>query len=139
MADASGKQRSISTSNSSDMHYYLQVDGLLRVSSEEFKALTEKFREISISFFETKSSKIAVGKLLVYLQVSSMTETTAWPYLDKLYAALIRCLVYCGPLLNKSWFSCFKRLYLLAGGSDVTRRISCDRFLHLFGFSLILR
>ena len=59
--------------------------------------------------------------------------TAACPYpalrLDKLYAALIRCLVL-WTVTKQFLVSCFKGLYLLAGGSDVTRGISCDSSLH---------
>ena len=61
------------------------------------------------------------------------TVTAACPYparrLDKLYAALIRCLVL-WTVTKQILVSCFKGLYLFAGGSDVTRGISCDFSLH---------
>ena len=61
------------------------------------------------------------------------TVTAACPYpalrLDKLYAALIRCLVL-WTVTKQFLVSCFKGLYLLTGGSDVTRGISCDSSLH---------
>ena len=63
----------------------------------------------------------------------SITVTAACPYpalrLDKLYAALIRCLVL-WTVTKQFLVSCFKGLYLLTGGSDVTRGISCDPSLH---------
>ena len=49
--------------------------------------------------------------------------------LDKLYAALIRCLVL-WTVTKQFLVFLFKGLYLLAGGSDVTRGISCDSSLH---------
>ena len=49
--------------------------------------------------------------------------------LDKLYAALIRCLVL-WTVTKQFLVSCFKGLYLVAGGSDVTHGISCDSALH---------
>ena len=61
------------------------------------------------------------------------TVTAACPYLalrlDKLYAALIRCLVL-WTVTKQFLVFLFKGLYLLAGGSDVTRGISCDSALH---------
>ena len=68
------------------------------------------------------------------VRVGGPTVTAACPYpalrLDKLYAALIRCLVLWTVTKQIPSFSCFKGLYLLAGGSDVTRGISCDSALH---------
>ena len=65
--------------------------------------------------------------------VSSMSVTAACPYpalrLDKLYAALIRCLVL-WTVTKQFLVFLFKGLYLLAGGSDVTRGISCDSSFH---------
>ena len=59
--------------------------------------------------------------------------TAACPYpalrLDKLYAALIRCLVL-WTVTKQILVSCFKGLYLLLDGSDVFRGISCDSSLH---------
>ena len=59
--------------------------------------------------------------------------TAACPYpalrLDKLYAALIRCLVL-WTVTKQILVFLFKGLHLLAGGSDVTRGISCDSSLH---------
>ena len=59
--------------------------------------------------------------------------TAACPYpalrLDKLYAALIRCLVL-WTVTKQFLVFLFKGLYLLTGGSDVTRGISCDSALH---------
>ena len=49
--------------------------------------------------------------------------------LDKLYAALIRCLVL-WTVTKQFLVSYFKGLYLLTGGSDVTRGISCDSSVH---------
>ena len=55
-------------------------------------------------------------------------RTAAYPSLalklDKLNSAFIRCLVL-WTVFQKAWFSCFTRLNLLVGGSDVTRGISC--------------
>ena len=64
------------------------------------------------------------------VRVGGPNVTAACPYpalrLDKLHAALIRCLVL-WTVINKSYFSCFKGLYLVSvGGSDVTCGISCD-------------
>ena len=63
----------------------------------------------------------------------TMNVTAACPYpalrLDKLYAALIRCLVL-WTVTKQILVFLFKGLYLLAGGSDVTRGISCDSSLH---------
>ena len=59
------------------------------------------------------------------VRVGGPNVTTACPHpalkLDKLYAALIRCLVL-WTVTKQILVSCFKGLYLLAGGSDVTRR-----------------
>ena len=67
--------------------------------------------------------------------------TAACPYpalrLDKLYAALIRCLGLWTVTKQFLVFFGFKGPYLLAGGSDVTRGISCDPSLHLFGSDVI--
>ena len=49
--------------------------------------------------------------------------------LDKLYAALIRCLVL-WTVTKQFLVSYFKGLYLLTGGSDVTRGIACDSSVH---------
>ena len=49
--------------------------------------------------------------------------------LDKLYAALIRFLVL-WTVTKQFLVSYFKGLYLLTGGSDVTRGISCDSSVH---------
>ena len=63
----------------------------------------------------------------------NLCVTAACPYpalrLDKLYAALIRCLVL-WTVTKQFLVSCFKGLYLLTGGSDVTRGISCDSSVH---------
>ena len=67
------------------------------------------------------------------VRVGGPNVTAVCPYpalrLDKLYAALIRCLVL-WTVTNQFLVSCFKGLYLLTGGSDVTRGISCDSSLH---------
>ena len=67
------------------------------------------------------------------VRVGGPNVTAACPYpalrLDKLYAALIRCLVL-WTVTKQFLVSCFKGLYLLAGGSDVTRGISCDSSVH---------
>ena len=67
------------------------------------------------------------------VRVGGPNVTAACPYpalrLDKLYAALIRCLVL-WTVTKQFLVSCFKGLYLLTGGSDVTRGISCDSSLH---------
>ena len=67
------------------------------------------------------------------VRVGGPNVTAACPYpalrLDKLYAALIRCLVL-WTVTKQLLVSCFKGLYLLTGGSDVTRGISCDSSLH---------
>ena len=67
------------------------------------------------------------------VRVGGPNVTAACPYpalrLDKLYAALIRCLVL-WTVTKQFLISCFKGLYLLTGGSDVTRGISCDPSLH---------
>ena len=64
---------------------------------------------------------------------TSTRVTAACPYpalrLDKLYAALIRCLVL-WTVTKQFLVSYFKGLYLLTGGSDVTRGISCDSSDH---------
>ena len=65
--------------------------------------------------------------------VGGPNVTAASPYpalrLDKLYAALIRCLVL-WIVTKQVLVSCFKGLYFLLDGSDVTRGISCDSSLH---------
>ena len=67
------------------------------------------------------------------VRVGGPNVTAACPYpalrLDKLYAALIRCLVL-WTVTKQFLVSCFKGLYLLAGGSDVTRGIACDSALY---------
>ena len=67
------------------------------------------------------------------VRVGGPNVTAACPYpalrLDKLYAALIRCLVL-WTVTKQFLVSCFKGLYLLTGGSDVTRGISCDSSVH---------
>ena len=54
-----------------------------------------------------------------------ISVTAACPYpklrLDKLYAALIRCLVL-WTVTKQTLVFLFKGLYLVAGGSDVNRR-----------------
>ena len=67
------------------------------------------------------------------VRVGGPNVTAACPHpalrLDKLYAALIRCLVL-WTVTKQILVFLFKGLYLLAGGSDVTRGISCDSSLH---------
>ena len=71
-------------------------------------------------------------KTLFEPTIEDIPVTAACPYpalkLDKLYAALISCLVL-WTVTKQTWFSCFKGRYLVAGGSDVTRGISCDSSL----------
>ena len=67
------------------------------------------------------------------VRVGGPNVTADCPYpalrLDKLYAVLIRCLVL-WTVTKQILVFLFKGLYLLAGGSDVTRGISCDYALH---------
>ena len=78
--------------------------------------------------------------LLLLVRVGRPNVTAACPYpalrLDKLYAALIRCLILWTITLKILVFL-FKGLYLVAGGSDVTRGFSCDPSWHLFGSDVI--
>ena len=69
--------------------------------------------------------------LIFILMLASVTAACPYPALrlDKLYAALIRCLVL-WTVTKQILVFLFKGLYLLAGGSDVTRGISCDSSLH---------
>ena len=54
------------------------------------------------------------------ISAANKSVATAGHHPAQFNAALIRCL-YCGPLLNKSCFLCFKGMFRMAGGSDVTR------------------
>ena len=56
--------------------------------------------------------------------------------LDKLYAALMLCLVL-WTVTKQPFFLACKGLFLLAGGSDVTREVSCDPASHWVGSSEI--
>ena len=69
----------------------------------------------------------------------SVTAACLYPALrlDKLYAALIRCLVL-WTVTKQILVSCFRGLYILTGGSDVTHGISCDSSLHRIGSDVIL-
>ena len=71
------------------------------------------------------------GPNVVRVGGPNVTAACLYPALrlDKLYAALIRCLVL-WTVTKQFLVSYFKGLYLLTGGSDVTRGISCDSSVH---------
>ena len=77
--------------------------------------------------------------LLVPVGVPNVTAACPYPalILDKLYAAMIRCLVL-WTVTKQILVFLFKGLYLEAGGSDVTRGIFCDSSLHGLGSDVIL-
>ena len=91
-----------------------------------------------VLFLDTKeTSEDPIPDQMEHQNISSKNKTpsvtAACPYpalrLDKLYAALIRCLVL-WTVTKQFLVFLFKGLYLLTGGSDVTRGISCDSALH---------
>ena len=70
--------------------------------------------------------------------VPCVTAACLYPALrlDKLYAALIRCLVL-WTVTKQFLVSCLKDCIFWLDGSDVTRGIACDSSLHWFGSDVI--
>ena len=112
--------------------FLMSEDDCFLVVAEFPQGCTER-RDRDFYFGREFVAFIRCLRSMVQDAVDLPAVTAACPYpalrLDKLYAALIRCLVL-WTVTKQFLVFLFKGLYLLTGGSDVTRGISCDSALH---------
>ena len=112
------------TKGSKQKHMEELIDVLAKLENAGYR-LSESKSEL----FKTEIEWI--GHKIDQYGIRPVTAACLYPVLrlDKLYAALIRCLVL-WTVTKQFLVSYFKGLYLLTGGSDVTRGISCDSSVH---------